>query len=232
MKPAAAVAISALNTFLNTANTLLSIWIVTSAAPTNIAPSASVGEVLLSSPGLAAGVSLFAVGIATELFSEFQRKWFKSRPENKGKPYGGGLWSLATNINYGGYTLWRTGYALAAAGPAWGLAVGGFSAYDFASRAIPVLDRYCTDKVRSFEDSRNTSVCRANRCVLCSMASRGSRSSNVHPTSFCLYCIDNCKSLSSVVLAIVLSQLIPLSWRMSWLDTPAMPRKIISALEH
>ncbi|KAL8708128.1 MAG: hypothetical protein Q9225_007655, partial [Loekoesia sp. 1 TL-2023] len=146
MKPAAAVTISAFNTVCNTANTLLSAWALSSAAPTNLPPSASITDVLLSSPSLLAGSVLFNLGIATELFAEFQRKWFKSKPENKGKPYGGGLWSLATNINYGGYTLWRTGYAIAAAGPVWGLLVGAFFVYDFTQRAIPILDRYCIDK--------------------------------------------------------------------------------------
>lgn len=148
MKPAAAVAISAFNTVFNTANTLLSAWALSSAAPTNLPPSTSISDVLLSSPSLLAGSVVFGLGVATEIFAEFQRKWFKSKPENKGKPYGGGLWSLATNINYGGYTLWRTGYAIAAAGPVWGLLVGSFFVYDFTQRAIPILDRYCIDKVR------------------------------------------------------------------------------------
>ena len=147
MKPGPALIISAFNTVFNGANTMLSVWALSSAAPTNLPPSASIGDVLLSSPTLLAGVALCATGFVTELYSEFQRKWFKSKPENKGKPYGGGLWSLATNINYGGYTLWRTGYGMAAAGPAWGLLVGGFFFYDFTQRAIPELDEYCTDKV-------------------------------------------------------------------------------------
>jgi steroid 5-alpha reductase family enzyme len=59
-----------------------------------------------------------------ELVSEIQRKFFKDRPENKGKPHGGGLFGLATNVNYGGYTLWRAGCACAASGPVWGVATG------------------------------------------------------------------------------------------------------------
>ena len=80
--------------------------------------------------------------------SEIQRKRFKDKPENKGKLYGGGLFGLATNINYGGYTLWRTGYAVAAAGLPWGALTGALAFYDFSTRAIPVLDQYCTDRVR------------------------------------------------------------------------------------
>ncbi|KAL8773078.1 MAG: hypothetical protein Q9194_004432 [Teloschistes cf. exilis] len=146
MKPAAAIAIASFNTIFNGANTLLSAWVLTSAAPTDLSASASISEAILSSPSLIAGVGLFTLGLTTELYAEFQRKRFKSQPENKGKPYGGGLWSLATNVNYGGYTLWRTGYAMAAGGPIWGLVVGAFFFYDFTSRAIPVLDRYCTNK--------------------------------------------------------------------------------------
>ncbi|KAL8906337.1 MAG: hypothetical protein Q9207_002112, partial [Kuettlingeria erythrocarpa] len=146
MKPAAAFAIGLFNTVFNSTNTLLSVWAWSSAAPTNLPPSASITDVLLSSPWVLTGCALFGVGIATELGAEVDRMRFKAKPENKGKPYGGGLWSLATNINYGGYTLWRAGYAMAAAGPAWGLAIGTFFFYDFTSRAIPVLDRYCSEK--------------------------------------------------------------------------------------
>lgn len=147
-QPGAAIIICADNTGFNTVNTVLSAWALCSAAPTNLPPFASISEVLFSSPSLIAGVALFSVGFVTETYAEFQRKWFKSKPENKGKPYGGGLWSLATHINYGGYTLWRAGYAMAAAGPVWGLITGGIFFYDFTQRAIPVLDRYCTDRVR------------------------------------------------------------------------------------
>ena len=96
------------------------------------------------------GLGLYTVGIITEFASEVDRKRFKDKPENEGKPYGGGLWSWATNINYGGYTLWRTGYAVSAAGLPWGVAVGAWFLYDFTSRAIPSLDRYCTEKVCLF----------------------------------------------------------------------------------
>lgn len=85
--------------------------------------------------------------MTTELVSEVQRLMFKRNPENKGKPYGGGLFSLATNINYGGYTLWRAGAAVSAAGLGWGAIMGGFFFHVFTTSAIPSLDRYCTGKV-------------------------------------------------------------------------------------
>ena len=58
------------------------------------------------------GISLFTVGIFTELISELQRKRFKDNPISKNKLYTGGLFSLARHINYGGFIVWRTGLAL------------------------------------------------------------------------------------------------------------------------
>ena len=149
MTPTAAVVISAFNTILNTTNTLLSCWALTSQAPQMDTQSATLFDVIGSSPVLAIGLGLYTAGITTEIVAEVQRKIFKDKSENKGKPYGGGLWSFATNINYGGYTLWRTGAALSAAGPMWGIVVGAFFFYDFSRRAIPSLDAYCTEKVSS-----------------------------------------------------------------------------------
>ncbi|KAA6414145.1 MAG: hypothetical protein FRX48_02507 [Lasallia pustulata] len=139
MPPKSAVVISLFNTIFNSANTLLSLWTTSS-----MAPSSAAG--LSSSPAFVVGIGLYAVGMLTEMISEFQRKAFKADPTNKGTPYGGGLFSLATNINCGGYTLWRSGYAITAAGLPWGIMVGTWFFYDFATRAIPVLDHYCTER--------------------------------------------------------------------------------------
>lgn len=147
MTPAAALIIGAFNTVLNTLNTMFSLWTLTSAAPQMATQSASITDVITSSPTLMLGLGLYTVGITTDFAAEVDRKRFKDKPENKGKPYGGGLWSWATNINYGGYTLWRTGYAISAAGLPWGAVAGAFFFYDFTTRAIPSLDRYCTKKV-------------------------------------------------------------------------------------
>jgi protein-S-isoprenylcysteine O-methyltransferase Ste14 len=92
---------------------------------------------------LVTGVSLFSIGILLEFVSEAQRKRFKSDPNNKGKLHTTGLFGLARHINYGGYTLWRTGLALVGGGPLWGIATFSFFFYDFLNRAIPVLDGYC-----------------------------------------------------------------------------------------
>ncbi|KAL8972627.1 MAG: hypothetical protein Q9197_002700 [Variospora fuerteventurae] len=151
MQPGHALAIAAFNTVFNTANTLLSVWTFSSVAPapTHIIPPPPRrrSAFIASSPALLAGIALYAVGIVLELGSEVQRKRFKAKPENQGKPYdGGGLWAWATHVNYGGYTLWRAGYAMAAAGPVWGLLVGGVFFWDFRRRAVPELDGYCERK--------------------------------------------------------------------------------------
>ena len=150
MTPAAALMIGAINTAINTLSTMLSLWSLTSAAPQMATQSASIKDVVSSSPTLMLGLGLYSVGIITEFVSEADRKRFKDKSENKGKPYGGGLWSWATNINYGGFTLWRAGYAVAAAGLPWGAVTGAFFFYDFTTRAIPSLDKYCTEKVCPF----------------------------------------------------------------------------------
>ena len=146
MKPTAALLIGVFSTLFNTLNTMFSLWTLTSAAPQMATQSASIKDVITSSPTLMLGLGLYTVGIVTEFASEVDRKRFKDRPENKGKPYGGGLWSWATNINYGGYTLSRAGYAISAAGLPWGLFIGALSSYEFITRAIPEMDRYCTEK--------------------------------------------------------------------------------------
>ena len=165
MPPAAAVLIAAFNTVLNTSNTLLSCWALTSQAPQMETQSTTMYDMITASPVLAIGLGLYTVGITTEMVAEVQRKMFKSDPKNEGKPYGGGLWSLATNINYGGYTLWRTGAALSAAGPMWGIIIGAFFFYDFTRRAIPSLDAFCTEKVsplNAFNDLTNLLICRTS----------------------------------------------------------------------
>eukprot|EP01114_Cavostelium_apophysatum_P012414 TRINITY_DN2771_c0_g1_i2.p1 TRINITY_DN2771_c0_g1~~TRINITY_DN2771_c0_g1_i2.p1 ORF type:complete len:248 (-),score=28.83 TRINITY_DN2771_c0_g1_i2:1-744(-) len=93
-----------------------------------------------------AGLVLFVVGLVTEWGAEIQRLQFKSDPRHRHKIHTKGLFGLARHINYGGYTLWRTGYALATGS----LIAAGltflFIAGDFARRAIPVLDEYMTKK--------------------------------------------------------------------------------------
>jgi protein-S-isoprenylcysteine O-methyltransferase Ste14 len=127
-----AILISLYNTFLNSINQIA--FVFASVNPT------------WSSKAMYAGAVLYAVGILTELVSELQRKSFKDDPKNEGKPYAGGLFSLARNINYFGYTIWRGGFALAGGGLVWAaLNCAGLS-FDFCTRAIPVLNDWCTKR--------------------------------------------------------------------------------------
>ena len=95
MSPTLASMICAFNTVFNSINSLLA----TANLPYQYVPKQTYF-----------GGALCVVGILLELVSELQRKRFKDDPANKGKPYAGGLFSLARSINYGGYTLWRSGY--------------------------------------------------------------------------------------------------------------------------
>lgn len=96
------------------------------------------------------GALLFDFGITIELAAEIQRRAFKRDLHNAGKPFSGGLFGLARNINYGGHVLWKMGNALAAGGWVWGFLVGGGHLYDFVTRGVPVLDAYCAMKVCNF----------------------------------------------------------------------------------
>ncbi|OSS46816.1 hypothetical protein B5807_08742 [Epicoccum nigrum] len=128
-----AVVVSAFNTIVNSINNYAFLLTATSASLQADFPQ----------PSLIVGGAMYAVGIMTELVAEIQRKRFKADPNNKGKAYTGGLWGYARHINYGGYTIWRAGYALAAGGWALGALVGAAFAYDFSTRAIPILNEYC-----------------------------------------------------------------------------------------
>lgn len=125
-----AIAISVFNTVFNSISSYAFLIRATSASLESDFPQ----------PALVVGSALYVIGILTELVSEMQRKRFKKDAKNKGKPFTGGLWSFARHINYGGYTLWRAGYALTGGGWIMGALVGTFFFMDFARRAVPVLN--------------------------------------------------------------------------------------------
>ena len=144
MRVGDAAGIAMFNTIFNSVNTLLFVNNYTTIGAGSTLEDLNAGGYALSP--LVIGSALYVTGITLETVSEAQRALFKRKPENKGKVYTGGLFSLARHINYGGYTLWRTGFALAAGGYAWGAIVAGFFSYDFLARGIPVLDKYCSDR--------------------------------------------------------------------------------------
>ncbi|KAF2246131.1 hypothetical protein BU26DRAFT_521611 [Trematosphaeria pertusa] len=128
-----AVAIGIFNTVFNSINTYAFLVRATSASTESAFPQST----------LIVGSVLYVTGILTELIAEIQRKRFKSDPKNKGKPYTGGLWSFARHINYGAYTIWRAGYAIAGGGWILGALEGAFFFADFATRGVPILNEYC-----------------------------------------------------------------------------------------
>jgi len=128
-----AIAVGVFNAVFNSLSTYAFLTTATSAST----------EADFPQPALLTGASLYVVGIMTELIAEVQRKRFKANPDNKGKAYTGGLWSFARHINYGGYTIWRAGYAMVGGGYTLGALVGAFFAWDFTQRAIPILSEYC-----------------------------------------------------------------------------------------
>lgn len=144
--PSGATAIALYNTLLNTVNSAFALWAVTSQVPAWNIRSDTVGSWPVS---VAAGVVLYLTGTVMERYSEVQRKTFKAKPENKGKPFAGGLFGVVRNANYTGYTLMRTGFALVCGGWAWGTVMGGTVFSDFAFRAVPWLEGYCEQRVRS-----------------------------------------------------------------------------------
>jgi len=143
--PQFGLAIGAFNSFFNSLNSLFFVCAQTSASVN--------GEHFPQTP-LIVGSSLYVLGMVLELGSEVQRHAFKRNSKNKGKVYDGGLFSLSRHINYFGYTLWRTGYALAAGGWTWGAVTASFFAYDFNFRAIPVLQHYLEERVSRLADAR------------------------------------------------------------------------------
>ena len=135
--------IGAFNAAFNSMNTILFMCSATSPATTRGEGPYSDGF-----PGmpLLLGGTLFTAGILVETISEIQRKFFKQSEQGKGKPYTVGLFGFARHINYTGYTLWRSGFALAAGGWVWGTITGGLFLFLFANRAIPELDGYCSQR--------------------------------------------------------------------------------------
>lgn len=94
-----------------------------------------------------AGAALFGTGLFIEFWSEVQRLAFKKEKANQGQVYTGGLFALSRHVNYFGYTVWRTGYALASGNWILPSLTAAWLTFDFIGRGIPVLDEYCTGRV-------------------------------------------------------------------------------------
>lgn len=142
MAPSGALITGGWNIFVNSLNTVLSTLPLLSTA-------GSPSEALSPIPApVLVGVCMYIVGNVLETASEVQRKLFKMDKRNNGKVYNKGLFATARHVNFGGYTLWRCGFTLAAAGwaPAAGMFV--FLLWAFTNNGIPALDNYCAKRVR------------------------------------------------------------------------------------
>ncbi len=128
----------------NIINSVLFCCVGTSAA------KAYAGDLNVVPPIMILGTAAYVVGMTVETLSEVQRKRFKSDEKNKGKVFTGGLFSLARHANYGGYTIWKSGYGLVSAGWFWGGLTLVWLSLEFARRGIPALDVYCSKRVSLF----------------------------------------------------------------------------------
>ncbi|KAK1219888.1 hypothetical protein PQX77_017368 [Marasmius sp. AFHP31] len=139
-----ALGVGALNALINSLNTL-----IFSAAATSAITTPADEWNISSSPQLMVGTAMFVIGIALECISEEQRRVFKNDPRNHGKVYSGGLFGWARHINFGGYTLWRTGFSLAAGGWWFGAIEAAVFTYFFGKGGIPELDEYCSNRYQA-----------------------------------------------------------------------------------
>nr|POE65612.1 hypothetical protein CFP56_58718 [Quercus suber] len=150
MSVGSGAAVGVFNAVFNSLNSLFLICAQTSATVN--------GEHFPQTP-LIVGSTLYTAGLFMEWFSEVQRAAWKKDARNKGKVYTGGLFGLSRHINYFGYTLWRTGYALAAGGWVWAAVVGSYFTYDFTQRAVPLLQDYLEKRYGEQYKQYETAVC-------------------------------------------------------------------------
>ncbi|EGO59317.1 hypothetical protein NEUTE1DRAFT_38506, partial [Neurospora tetrasperma FGSC 2508] len=148
LTPAAAVEVSLFNTVVNTMGSLLLLSTSTSAAlstPRITIPftfDSATGTYMSLPLPIALGTVMYVTGMAIETLTERTRKKFKDDEANEGKICREGLWNKARHINYGGYTLWRAGYAMAAGGWIPALGVAAFHIWHFVSRSTVYMSEY------------------------------------------------------------------------------------------
>lgn len=150
----AAATVSFFNTLVNSVNSLLFLTYATTSLRSWPVLSIPVSLPFLSTERLdvplstIVGTLMYVAGITLETVSEQQRKAFKDAPENEGKVCKVGVWRWARHINYFGYSLWRGGYTMVATGWIGGLLMGGIQLWDLSTRAVGVLDEYCSNRYK------------------------------------------------------------------------------------
>jgi len=104
------------------------------------------------------GLALFAAGIAGEIVPEDMRRAFKQKPENKGKLYTEGAFGIVRHPMFFGYSLWRTGVALATGSLVNGICQLVFQIAYFVFGAIPNLDQHMGQRYKEKWDNYKRQV--------------------------------------------------------------------------
>jgi len=93
-------------------------------------------------------ICLYALGSYLNTVSEYQRKKFKEKEENKGKLYTEGLFKYSQHINYFGDFVWILGFALMTRN-IFALILPLLCFLGFIFINIPMLDKYLEEKYKS-----------------------------------------------------------------------------------
>mmetsp|Transcript_18267 Transcript_18267/g.40662 ORF Transcript_18267/g.40662 Transcript_18267/m.40662 type:complete len:231 (-) Transcript_18267:173-865(-) len=123
--------------------TVVPLWIL------SILASYSLGAIRLTeemdAPVMGVSTLLYVLGSWLNSWSELQRKWWKALPENKGRCYTRGLFSLSRNINYLGDCVLFAGWA-GASGCWWNAWVPIVMAASFHFYHIPEKETYLSKR--------------------------------------------------------------------------------------
>jgi len=92
------------------------------------------------------GAILFMIGSLIEFISNLQLQSFKSDPNNQGKLYTDGLFSLVIHPNYSGYILWRSALPLMTGYPVLAGIAFLFHLAQFYFHADPPFQKYMSKK--------------------------------------------------------------------------------------
>lgn len=88
----------------------------------------------------------FFIGLVLHVWSDHGKYLFRKDARNKGKVYTGGLWGIIRHPNFLGFTIWRTAFATAAGGWAFGWSMLLGFIYLFHATSIPILEVYMKGK--------------------------------------------------------------------------------------
>ncbi|KAK0117486.1 hypothetical protein ONS95_011826 [Cadophora gregata] len=88
----------------------------------------------------------FVFGLILHVWSDHSKYLFRKDSRNKGKVYTSGPWGVIRHPNFLGFSIWRTGFATAAGGWAFGGSMLLGFIYLFYVTSIPILERYMKGK--------------------------------------------------------------------------------------